>query len=128
MSYIEKTLIDNEKVASLFSIHKFFYIIPFISSFLIVGIPSLLKLIFTEYGLTNNRVITKTGIIGRSTEEMKLSKVETVEIKQGVLGRILGYGNVIVSGTGSSKVVIRRVYNPIDVKKNIDNQLHHQTL
>ena len=59
---------------------------------------------------------------------MKLSKVETVEIKQGVLGRILGYGNVIVSGTGSSKVVIRRVYNPIDVKKNIDNQLHHQTL
>ena len=128
MSYINKTLIDDEIVASIFSIHKFFYIIPFISSFLIVGLPSLLKLIFTEYGLTNNRVITKTGIISRSTEEMKLSKVETVEIKQGILGRILGYGNVIVSGTGSSKVVISRVSNPIDVKKKIDNQLHHQTL
>ena len=128
MSYINKTLIDDEIVASIFSIHKFFYIIPFISSFLIVGLPSLLKLIFTEYGLTNNRVITKTGIISRSTEEMKLSKVETVEIKQGILGRILGYGNVIVSGTGSSKVVISRVSNPIDVKKNIDNQLHHKGL
>ena len=54
---------------------------------------------------------------------MKLSKVETVEIKQGILGRILGYGSVIVTGTGSSNVVISKVSNPIDVKKKIDNQL-----
>jgi len=123
MSYIKKTLINDERVISIFSIHKLFYIIPFMMSFFIIGIPLLLKLIFTEYGLTNNRVITKTGIIGRSTEEMKLSKVETVEIKQGILGRILGYGSVIVTGTGSSNVVISKVSNPIDVKKKIDNQL-----
>jgi len=123
MSYINKTLIKNEKVISFFSIHKFHYILPLIMSFLIIGIPLLLKYLFTEYGLTNNRVITKTGIISRSTEEMKLSKVETVEIKQGILGRILGYGSVIVSGTGSSNVIISKVSNPIEVKKKIDSQL-----
>ena len=123
MSYINKTLVENEKVISLFSIHKFFYVVPFIMSFLFIGIPLLLKLVFTEYGLTNNRIITKTGIISRSTEEMKLSKIETVEIKQGILGRILGYGNVVISGTGSSNVIIAKVSNPIYVKKKIDSQI-----
>ena len=123
MSYINKTLVENEKVISLFSIHKFFYVVPFIMSLLIIGIPLLLKLVFTEYGLTNNRIITKTGIISRSTEEMKLSKIETVEIKQGILGRILGYGNVVISGTGSSNVIIAKVSNPIYVKKKIDSQI-----
>ena len=123
MSYINKTLIKDEKVISFFSVHKFHYILPIIMSFLIIGIPLLLKYLFIEYGLTNKRVITKTGIISRSTEEMKLSKVETVEIKQGILGRILGYGSVVVSGTGSSNVIISKVSNPIEVKKKIDIQL-----
>lgn len=123
MGYINKTLIKDEKVISYFSIHKFHYIIPLITSFMIIGLPLLFTYLFTEYGLTNNRVITKTGIISRSTEEMKLSKIETVEIKQGILGRILGYGNVIISGTGSSNVVISKVSNPIEVKKKIDSQL-----
>ena len=48
---------------------------------------------------------------------MKLSKVETIEIKQGILGRILGYGNVLISVTSSSFVIISKVSNPIEVKK-----------
>ncbi len=123
MSYIKKTLINDEKVISFFSIHKFHYILPLAMSLCVIGIPLFLKYLFTEYGLTNNRVITKTGVISRSTEEMKLSKVETVEIKQSILGRIIGYGNVIVSGTGSSNVIISKVSNPIEVKKKIDSQL-----
>jgi uncharacterized membrane protein YdbT with pleckstrin-like domain len=54
---------------------------------------------------------------------MKLSKIETVEIKQGILGRMLGYGNVVITGTGSSNVIIAKVSNPIDVKKKIDSQI-----
>jgi len=54
---------------------------------------------------------------------MRLSKVETVEIKQGILGRILGYGDVVVTGTGISNVVFSRVASPLKVKKAIDAQL-----
>ena len=54
---------------------------------------------------------------------MRLSKIETVEIKQGIIGRIFGYGDVIVTGTGISNVVFKYVSNPINVKKEIESQL-----
>ena len=54
---------------------------------------------------------------------MRLSKIETVEVKQGIIGRIFGYGNVIVTGTGTSSVVLNYVSNPLSVKKKIDSQL-----
>ena len=123
MSFIEKSLTPDENVDSIFSIHWFSYVFPILFSFILLGIPSLLKLIFTEYGLTSKRVITKTGMISRNTVEMKLNKVENVEIHQGILGRILGYGNIHVTGTGSSKVVISNVSGPMDVKKKIDSLL-----
>ena len=89
MSYIEKTLTTGEEVVSIFSIHKLFYVIPALTSVILIGIPAFFKLVFTEYGLTNKRVIVKTGVIGRSTEELNLTKVETVELRQTILGRHL---------------------------------------
>ncbi|MDA0303540.1 MAG: PH domain-containing protein [Bacteroidetes bacterium] len=123
MSYIEKTLTTDEVVVSIFSIHKLFYVIPAVTSLILIGIAPLLKLVFTEYGLTNKRIVVKTGIIGRSTEELKLSKVETVELRQSILGRIFGFGDVVLSGTGASNLVLKTVSGPIEVKRTIDNQL-----
>jgi uncharacterized membrane protein YdbT with pleckstrin-like domain len=123
MSYIEKTLTPDEVVVSIFSIHKLFYVIPAVTSLILIGIAPLLKLVFTEYGLTNKRIVVKTGIIGRSTEELKLSKVETVELRQSILGRIFGFGDVVLSGTGASNLVLKTVSGPIEVKRTIDNQL-----
>ena len=56
-----------------------------------IGLPALIGLIFTEYGVTSKRVVLKKGFIARKTEEMKNAKVETVEISQGILGRITAY-------------------------------------
>ncbi|MFO0441947.1 MAG: PH domain-containing protein, partial [Betaproteobacteria bacterium] len=77
-----------------------------------------------ELGLTNKRVISKTGIISRRSEEMKLGSIETVEIDQGVLGRILGYGNIRVSGRGISDVVLDKVADPMTVKRAIESISH----
>jgi uncharacterized membrane protein YdbT with pleckstrin-like domain len=123
MSYIEKTLTTDEVVVSIFSIHKLFYVIPAVTSLILIGIAPLLKLVFTEYGLTNKRIVVKTGIIGRSIEELKLSKVETVKLRQSILGRIFGFGDVVLSGTGASNLVLKTVSGPIEVKRTIDNQL-----
>ena len=123
MGYIEKTLIKDETIVSKFNIHTIFYVGPVLFFWLILPLFQILQLKFTEYGLTNKRVITKTGVISRSSDEMKLNKVETVEVHQGVLGRIFGYGNVVVTGTGVSNVVLRSVSNPLGVKKQIDTQL-----
>ena len=54
---------------------------------------------------------------------MRLAKAETIEVKQGILGRILGYGTVIVTGTGSSYVAFKTVADPLKVKRHIDAEL-----
>ena len=123
MSYIEKTIQGDEKIVKMFKIHTIVYIEKLLFFWLIFPIIGLIKLFFIENGLTSNRVIFKSGIIGRDTEEMRLSKIETVEIKQGIIGRIFGFGNVIITGTGTSSVVFRYVSNPINVKKEIESQL-----
>ena len=123
MGYIEKTIQGDEKIVKKFEIHIIVYLEYILFLWLIFPIIGLIKLFFIENGLTTKRVIFKSGIIGRDTEEMRLSKVETVEIKQGVIGRIFGFGDVIITGTGISNVVFKYVSKPINVKKEIESQL-----
>ena len=54
----------------------------------------------TETDVTNLRVVHKTGFIKRPTFEMSLDKVESVDVNQSILGRILNYGNVTMRGVG----------------------------
>ena len=61
----------------------------------------------------------------RNTEELLLTKVETVELKQGVLGRILGYGDVQLTGTGNSYLVFNTISSPMNVKRNIESILNN---
>lgn len=102
MGYVEKSLSDGEEVLEKFKYHwivKIPIIIEFISIILIpLALFAALSIRFVEHGLTNKRVIFKKGIIGRKTQEMRIDSIETVEIQQGVLARILGYGTVSITG------------------------------
>ena len=73
----------------------------------------------TELAITNHRVIYKAGLFGRHTIEMSLSKVESVDVDQSILGRIFGYGTVVVRGTGGSLEPIRNVSDPLVFRNNI---------
>ncbi len=73
----------------------------------------------TEIAVTDRRVICKTGFIRRKTTEMNMEKVESVDVDQSVLGRILDYGNVTVRGTGSGLAPIRNVDAPLDLRNHI---------
>ena len=123
MGYIEKTLVGDEKIEKHFKLHWIVYVKHILFFWLFFPIIWLVQAVFIEYALTTKRVVTKEGIISRDSEEMRLVKVETVEVKQGIIGRMLGYGNVHISGTGSSNVIFSTVSNPIEVKKSIDAQL-----
>ena len=100
MSYIKKTLITDEKIVATFKLHWIVYLKHILFWWLFFPIIWLIQALFIEYALTTKRVVSKEGVISRNTEEMRLTKAETVEIKQGILGRMLGYGTVIVTGTG----------------------------
>ena len=81
----------------------------------------LLRLIGTEMGITSKRLIYKTGIIGRKTNEIKVNKIETVEMSQSILGRIFGYGNVKITGTGVSDIKLVFLQDPLKVKNQIES-------
>jgi uncharacterized membrane protein YdbT with pleckstrin-like domain len=83
------------------------------------GFYAWLRRVTTELAVTDLRVIYKAGLLSRHTLEMNRSKVESVDVDQSLLGRIFGYGTVIVRGTGGSLEPMRNIRNPIDFRSHI---------
>ena len=73
----------------------------------------------TETDVTNMRVVHKTGFITRKTFEMSLDKVESVDVNQSILGRILNYGSVTVRGVGEGSETIDTIASPLDFRNHI---------
>jgi uncharacterized membrane protein YdbT with pleckstrin-like domain len=97
-----------------------------VSTFIFISlfyIPGIISLFTTEYSITTKKILTKTGLIRRNTDELPSNKVEGIDVKQGIIGRIFNYGNVIVTGTGIQQVVFLDVDNPVEFKKTLQGVL-----
>jgi uncharacterized membrane protein YdbT with pleckstrin-like domain len=73
----------------------------------------------TETDVTNMRVVHKTGFIQRQTFEMSLDKVESVDVNQSILGRILNYGDVSIFGVGEGNKTIETIASPLAFRNSI---------
>jgi membrane protein YdbS with pleckstrin-like domain len=73
----------------------------------------------TETDVTNLRVVHKTGFIKRRTFEMSLDKVESVDVNQSILGRILNYGDVSIFGVGEGNKTIETIASPLAFRNAI---------
>mgnify|MGYP006133099481 CR=1 FL=1 len=94
--------------------------------FLIVAVVLIwqyLTFIFTEYCITDKRILKKTGFIARNVKEMNLSSVETVSVKQGVIDRILKTGSIISTGRGVENISFNYIDNPQEVREKIETSL-----
>ncbi len=83
-------------------------------------ISAWLKRNLIEMVCTNKRVVKRTGIVNVTTEELNRERIESVEIRQSILGRLFNYGDILFSGTGTSKVVFTFINQPRLMKKVID--------
>ena len=89
----------------------------------IVYLPFVLIAYFgSEFGVTGKRVISKKGIISRNASEMNLSSIESVNVDQGILGRILNFGSLKISGRGTTTVDFANIDDPVKVRKLIQNK------
>ncbi|MBK8659832.1 MAG: PH domain-containing protein [Bacteroidetes bacterium] len=79
-------------------------------------VPSL-KRWSDEFVVTNKRLICKTGLISRKTLEMNLNKIETVNVDQSILGRLLGYGTITIIGTGGTREAFEDIAAPVEFRK-----------
>lgn len=77
----------------------------------------------TEMTVTNKRVFVKVGLAARRTIELLLSRVESIGVEESVMGRMLGYGRVIVHGTGGTPEVFNMVAHPLEFRTQVQQQI-----
>ena len=129
MGYVEDTIGTNENIVYTVKFHwiytfsAFLYLL-FLGVF-IIGIIIFIKMMInkwtTERVLTDSRYIQKTGWISRDTEEISIYKIEEVDLSQSILGRILGYGSISVSGTGSGNIFLKSIDDPLIFQKHLND-------
>ena len=74
----------------------------------------------TEIAVTTSRLIYKRGLVARYVGEISIDRIEGVNVLQSILGRILGYGRLMVRGMGVGEVVLPPLANPIAFRKAIE--------
>jgi uncharacterized membrane protein YdbT with pleckstrin-like domain len=77
----------------------------------------------TEMTLTNKRIFVKVGLAARRTVELLLSRVESIGVEESVMGRMLGYGTVIVRGTGGTPEVFNIIAHPLEFRTQVQQQI-----
>lgn len=113
--YVNNHLIKDESV--VFET-KYHWVIFFtLKSLFTLTIAPLLQRALSEFVITNRRVIIKTGFIARNTFEMNLSKIESVNVDQTVIGRILNYGSITIIGTGGTRETFHNISRPLNFRK-----------
>jgi uncharacterized membrane protein YdbT with pleckstrin-like domain len=77
----------------------------------------------TEMAVTNRRVLIKTGMGSRRTLDLMLSRVESIGVEESVWGRLLGYGDVIVRGTGGTPEPFYQISHPQEFRRQVQHQI-----
>ncbi|MBI1326564.1 MAG: PH domain-containing protein [Alphaproteobacteria bacterium] len=143
MGYIDENLMPNEIVAARARVHWFIFAMPaFIVAlaillfvpmgpqallFVLLSLPFALYAFFlyiaTELAITNKRVIAKYGFILRKTFELNLSRVESLNIDQSIMGRLLDFGDVTVNGVGTGATPFRCIAAPLALRRALHEAL-----
>jgi membrane protein YdbS with pleckstrin-like domain len=75
----------------------------------------------TEIGVTNQRFVFKRGLLWRSTQELQLRAIEEVNLQQGLLGRLLNFGQLELRGTGVDDVRLPALADPMGLRRALQD-------
>ncbi|MGC1855116.1 MAG: PH domain-containing protein [Candidatus Aquirickettsiella sp.] len=150
MGYIDKTLLPDEKV--IYRSHPHWIVVfrsliglILIAAFLMMGARHTLLIIClfsllglaacisgmivyysSEFGITDKRVIMKSGFISRYAFENSLDRIEGVEINQSIMGRILDYGSIRIRGVSGTNELFSAVRYPFRFRYKILEEIERQ--
>jgi uncharacterized membrane protein YdbT with pleckstrin-like domain len=151
MSYIEKNLMSGEVIVYRATLHWAIYVptilmglfslLMFVGGaggaifggllllFLVLpmGISALVNAKTSEFAVTNKRVMMKFGFIRRSSIEVLLTKVEGISVDQGIIGRLLDYGTIVVGGTGGTKTPFPKIAEPMQFRRRVQEEIEKKT-
>jgi uncharacterized membrane protein YdbT with pleckstrin-like domain len=152
MSYIEQNLVANERVLFKTRVHWIvlakpvllalaLFFVPggilvwlkgkeyvwaevalFALGIIVIAIGTMLRNA-TEMAITNQRVLIKQGIFSRKSLELVLAKVESIAVHESVMGRMLGYGTLVIRGTGGTFETFTEIARPNEFRKQVQEQI-----
>ncbi len=125
-SYVEGALVKDERIVhtghiSLWSLWHLIAVgillLPALGLGLVFLIIAYVRYKSTELAVTTKRIIVKHGFIRRQTIEINLNKAESIQVDQGVLGRMFDFGTLVISGTGTSHAPLTGIAEPMAFRK-----------
>lgn len=150
MGYVQDNLMPGERIVDYAPLHRGIFIAPILLAaagivgtlvmalvandvtvtlccgglLLLPGViwlaSSLVTFVTTEFAVTNRRVIGKVGFVRRHSMELPLAKVESVQAHQGIVGRMLNYGTIMVRGSGGSTLPVPFIEDPQTFRNRIN--------
>ena len=120
MSYVSRSLAAGERVIHHGRLHWIYTLAAMMSlipPLTPIGLILLINRWTTEIAVTNRRLIYKRGWIVRRTDEISLGRLEEINLRQSVVGRILGYGTLICRGVGSGEISLPSIRRPLDFRR-----------
>jgi uncharacterized membrane protein YdbT with pleckstrin-like domain len=148
VGYVERHLLPDERVAYKTRLHWILFGKPVVVTLVGIGLAVVLswipdpawlwyvgagvaalgvlwwlvrwiEVMTSEFAVTSMRLIFKVGLVARYTAELLLNKVESISVTQGLLGRMLNYGDLTVTGTGGVREVFSRVHDPVGFRNEV---------
>lgn len=125
MPYVTKSLGANERLLMIGRFPWPYHVVAW-AALLLLGLVAVGVIIFiamqvhfatTESALTTRRVVYKKGLFTRQTMELGLTSIEQVELKQGFWGRVFGFGQIVISGSGDGHIVTHPLADPVRFRR-----------
>jgi uncharacterized membrane protein YdbT with pleckstrin-like domain len=142
-SYVDSNLTPGERVIYRGAVHWIIYLVPVMmlafgaawgaagggrNGLILAAVGAVaclaawIRQTSSEFAVTSNRVIVKTGFISRKTIEINLSRVESVQVEQDLFGRLLNYGTMTVIGTGGTREPFTMIDNPAGFRHAVQSE------
>ena len=147
MSYIDGNLLDGEHVVYRTRLHWLLFVIPVLftvvvllplawlmangtwKSFawiplsfgLIVLVATFIKRQSSDFAVTNKRVMMKVGVFATRSIELLLNKIEAIAVNQSLMGRVFGYGDIAVTGSGGTRETFSRIQGPLEFRRAVQS-------
>lgn len=147
MSYIDRNLLDGERIVYRTRLHWLLFLGPVLfilvvllpSAWLLavngwssyawippaIGVlsllPTFIKRQSSDFAVTNRRVMMKVGVFNTRSIELLLGKVEAIAVEQSLLGRIFDYGDIVITGSGGTKEAFAYIQSPLAFRRAVQS-------
>ena len=147
MSYIDRNLIEGERVVYRTRLHWLVFAMPILFTIvvlmpaawflyngsgqafawvplviaLLVLLPAFIKRQSSDFAVTNKRVMMKSGVMTTRSVELLLNKIEAIAVDQSLAGRMFGYGNIVVTGSGGTREAFSHIQSPLEFRRAVQS-------